>query len=164
MHRDWSARGEISSHFRCCMRGVLRRFLMTSLCLVYAFMWTAGDVLHRAYCPHHQAANTSDLEGKTPKHQCSHCCQHEGSYKSSATAHGHGGPSSDEHSDSNSAHDEEHHSEPCGICQLFAQAIAPVEFTQFQTASASWEPLVSDKATFQGRCVLIRLVTRGPPA
>jgi len=133
------------------MRGLFLRFLMTSLCLVYAFMWTTGEVLHRAYCPHHQAADTSDSKSESPRHQCSHSCRH-------------GGRSSDDHADSNSAQDEEHHSDSCGVCLLFAQAVAPVECTQFQDASASWESLVSEKATIQGRCVLIRLVTRGPPA
>lgn len=146
------------------MRGVLRRFLMTSLCLVYAFMWTAGDMFHRAYCPHHQAANTSDSKSEARKPQCSHCCRHKGWCESSAIAHTHSDPSNAVHPKSDPTHDDEHHSGPCGVCLLFSQAVAPVEFTQFQTASESWEPLVSDKATIQGRCVLIRLVTRGPPA
>lgn len=146
------------------MRAVLLRFLMTSLCLVYVFMWTAGDTLHRAHCPHHQAANTSDSKSEAHKYQCSQCCRHKGSCESSAIAHTHSDPSNVVHPESAPSDDDEHHPGPCGVCLLFSQAIAPVAFTQFQTALASWEPLVTDKATIQGRCVLIRLVTRGPPA
>lgn len=139
--------------FGCCMRGVFRRVLMTSLCLVYTFLWTAGAVLHRATCPHHRAKSSSRTEHSGAEQTCLRCWRHRSSEKTSKSEHSHNAPSEDQ----------QHQSEHCGICLLFAQAVAPVEFGKLETVSKLWEPVVSARVALRCSSVLIDRVSRGPP-
>jgi hypothetical protein len=143
------------------MRGAFQRYITTSLCLVYAIVWTTGDALHRAYCPAHKSfAACTSSECSSGSKAVSHCCSchnHGGNARSDAKRPDGNTPSNAPESDHGG------HSAPCELCQLFSQSVTPVAIATLLASADTGELLQSEDARSPICRQILDLVCRGPP-